>query len=87
MPTNMCNSGPMIKLLLSMVSPKYCDLSVSRRSINYLRGLWLRQIIDLLAVDKSQYFAQPCPIIINYFGGQLRCNGAMHVNLHLDLNI
>ena len=24
------------------------------------------QIIDLLATDKSQYFAQPHPIIVNY---------------------
>ena len=27
-------------------------------------SLRLRQIIDLLATDKSRYFAQPCPIII-----------------------
>ena len=30
--------------------------------LNYL----LRQIIDLLATDKSRYFAQPRPIIANY---------------------
>ena len=27
----------------------------------------LRQIIDLLATDKSRYFVQPRPIIVNYF--------------------
>ena len=29
-------------------------------------GLRLRQIIDLLATDKSRYFAQPRPIIVKY---------------------
>ena len=42
---------------------KYRDLSVSRRSIICL-SLRLRQIIDLLATDKSRYFAQPRPIIV-----------------------
>ena len=37
---------------------------MSRRSIICL-SLRLRQIIDLLATDKSRYFAQPRPIIIN----------------------
>ena len=56
----------MIKqLLLNSVIAKYRDLSVSRRSIICL-SLWLRQIIDLLATDKSRYFAQPRPIIGNY---------------------
>ena len=56
----------MIKqLLLNSVIAKYCDLSVSRRSIICL-NLRLRQIIDLLATDKSRYFAQPRPIIVNY---------------------
>ena len=50
----------MIKQLSNSVIAKYCDLSMSRRSII------LRQIIDLLATDKSQYFAQPRPIIVNY---------------------
>ena len=53
-----------IKQLLNSVIAKYCDLSVSCRSIICL-SLWLRQIIDLLTTDKSQYFAQPRPIIIN----------------------
>ena len=31
-----------------------------------LKNPGFRQIIDLLATDKSQYFAQPNPIIVNY---------------------
>ena len=66
----------MIKQLSNSVIAKYCDLSMSRRSIICL-SLRLRQIIDLLATDKSQYFAQPRPIIVNcrscsqtlFFGG------------------
>ena len=53
----------MIKQLSNSVIAKYCDLSMSRRSIICL-SLRLRQIIDLLATDKSQYFAQPRPIIV-----------------------
>ena len=53
----------MIKQLLNSVFAKYHDLSVSRRSIICL-SLRLRQIIDLLATDKSRYFAQPRPIIV-----------------------
>ena len=56
----------MIKQLLSSVIAKYRDLSVSRTSIICL-SLRLRQIIDLLATDNSQYFAQPRPIIVNYY--------------------
>ena len=56
----------MIRQLLNLVIPKYRDLSVSRRSIICL-SLQPRQVLDLLATDKSQCFAQPCPIIIvNY---------------------
>jgi len=55
----------MIKQLLNSVIAKYRDLSVSHRSIICL-SLQLQQIIDLLATDKSQYFAQPRPIIVNY---------------------
>ena len=55
----------MIKQLLISVIAKYRDLSVSRRSIICL-SLRLRQIIDLLATDKSRYFAQPRPIIAKY---------------------
>ena len=55
----------MIKQLLNSVVAKYRDLSVSRRSIICL-SLRLRQIIDLLATDKSRYFAQPRLIIVKY---------------------
>ena len=58
-------SDRMIKQLLNSVIAKYRDLSVSRRSIICL-SLRLRQVIDLLAPDKSRYFAQPRPIIANY---------------------
>ena len=54
----------MIKQLSNSVIAKYCDLSMSRRSIICL-SLRLWQIIDLLVTDKSQYFAQPRPIIVN----------------------
>ena len=55
-----------IKQLLNSVIAKYCDLSVSCRSIICL-SLRLWQIIDLLATDKSRYFAQPRPIIAKYY--------------------
>ena len=58
-------SDRMIKQLLNSVFAKYRDLSVASRSIICL-SLRLRQIIDLLATDKSRYFAQPRPIIVNY---------------------
>ena len=41
----------MIKQLWNSVIEKYRD----------------SQIIDLLAIDKSRYFAQPRPIIVKYF--------------------
>ena len=44
----------------------YRDLSVFSRSIICV-SLRLRQIIDLLATDKSRYCAQPLPIIVKYF--------------------
>ena len=37
---------------------------VSVSQINYLSSAY---IIDLLAIDKSRYFAQPRPIIVNCF--------------------
>ena len=62
-----CKLGDrMIKQLLTSVIAKYRDLSLSRRSIICL-SLRLRQIIDLLATDKSQYCAQLRPIIVNYY--------------------
>ena len=63
----------MIKQSLNSVIAKYRDLSVSRRSIicrSRIRlSLRLRQIINLLANDKSQYFAQPRPIIAKHYSG------------------
>ena len=59
----------MIKQLLNSIIVKYRDLSVSRRSI-ICRSRRLRQIIDLLATDKSQHFAQPRPKIVNYHSRQ-----------------
>ena len=59
------NVEGMIKQLLNSVMAKYRDLSVCRRSFICL-SLRLRQIIDLPATDKSQYFAQPRSIIVNY---------------------
>ena len=59
-------SDRMIKQLLNTVIAKYRDLSVSRRWIICLSPQ-LRQIIDLLATNKSRYFAQPRPIIVNCF--------------------
>lgn len=61
-----------IKQLLKSVFAKCCDLSVSRRSIIYL-SLRLWQIIDLRATDKSQYFGQPRPLIVNYFIWNVKC--------------
>ena len=51
------------KTIMELDFAKYRDLSVSRRSIICL-CLRHRQIIDLLATDKSRYFAQPRPIIV-----------------------
>ena len=53
----------MIKRLLNSVITKYRDFSVSHRSIICLS----LRLIDLLATDKSRYFAQPRPIIANYW--------------------
>ena len=52
-------------IMVNLVITKYCHLSVSRRSTIFL-SLWLQHITDLLATDKSQYFPQPCPIIVKY---------------------
>ena len=58
----------MIKQLSNLAIAKYHDLSVARRPIICL-CLRHRQIIDLLATDKSQYFAQSrlINIVISYF--------------------
>ena len=60
------NSDRMIKQLWNSVIAKYHDLSVSRRSIICLSLRLWQIIIDLLATDKSQYFAQPSSIIVNW---------------------
>ena len=52
----------MIKQLLNSAIAKYRDLSVARRSIICLCFRY-GEIIDLLATDKSRYFAQSRPII------------------------
>ena len=62
----------MKKQLLNSVIAKYRDLSMSRRWIIFL-SLWHRQIIDLLATDKSRYFAQPRPTIVNCFAARGHC--------------
>ena len=54
------------KAIIGLGRAKYRDLSLSRKLIIWL-SLWLRQIMNLLATDKSLYFAQPSPIIVNYF--------------------
>ena len=56
----------MIKQLLNLAIAKYRDLSVARRSIICL-CLRHRQIVDLIATDKSRYFAQSRPIIVYYY--------------------
>ena len=43
------------------------NLSVSCKSLIICLSLQFRQIMDLLANEKSQYFAQPHPIIVKYF--------------------
>ena len=53
----------MIKQLLNSTIAKYRDLSVARKSTICL---CLRQLIDLLATDKSRYFAQSRQIIVYY---------------------
>ena len=58
----------MIKQLLNSAIAKYRYLSVARTSIICLCLRHGQIRIDLLATDKSRYFAQPRPIfvIINY---------------------
>ena len=60
----------MIKQLLNSAIAKYRDLSVARRSIICL-CLRHRQIIDLLATDKSRYFAQSRPIMFMPMAGRI----------------
>lgn len=60
---NQKNSHPLIKQLLKSVIARYHDFSESHWSIIFL-SLWLWQTIDLLVADKSQYFVQPCSMVI-----------------------
>ena len=61
----------MIKQLLNSLFAKYRDLSVSRCSNICLSRF--RQIINLLATDKSRYFAQPRPLIVLMITFSLAC--------------
>ena len=56
---------------------------MSHRSIICLK-LQLGQTIDLLTADKSQYFAQPHPIIVNYFAFLSMRAGMMNRILQSD---
>ena len=69
----------MIKQLLNSAIAKYRYLSVARRSIICL-CLRHRQIIDLLATDKSQYFAQSRPIIVYYYYYQIHSDVVIRMN-------
>ena len=68
----------MIKQLLNSAIAKYRDLSVARRSIICL-CLRHRKIIDLLATDKSPYFAQSRPIIVY---NENRCRSTIMSSLY-----
>ena len=59
----------MIKQLLNSDIAKYRDRQRLADQLIICFSLRLRQIFDLLATDKSRYFAQPRPIIANYFAG------------------
>ena len=54
------------RIFIKKKQTRWSNDNWSRRSIICL-SLRHWQIIDLLATDKSQYFAQPRPIIVNYF--------------------
>ena len=66
----------MIKQLLNSVITKYRNLSVSRKSI-ICRS---RRLNDILTTDKSRYFVQPFPIIVDYEG--LDRDNSMNVNTY-----
>ena len=68
--------GDWIKQLLNSVIAKYRDLSVSRRSI-----ICRSRIIDLLATNKSRYFAQPRPIIVKSLHIYIK---SMHLSIILS---
>ena len=61
-------SDRMIKQLLSSVFSKYRDLSLSgRRFASVSPSASANNLTDLLVTDKSRYFSQPRPIIVNYY--------------------
>ena len=68
--------GDWIKQLLNSVIAKYRDLSVSRRSI-----ICRSRIIDLLATNKSRYFAQLRPIIVKSLHIYIK---SMHLSIILS---
>ena len=72
-----------IKQLLNSVIAKYRDLLVSRRSIICL-SFRLQKIIDLLATNKSRYFAQPRPIIVNYPPSALDSSARTSIFIQID---
>ena len=54
-----------VKSSIESFIAKFRSLSVSCWSVNNCLSLRLQQIIDLLEIDKSRYFAQPRSITIN----------------------
>ena len=55
-----------IKKQTQWSNDKLKQFLVSHRSILFASAFDFLQIIDLLATDKSQYFAKPHPIIVKY---------------------
>ena len=60
-------------LLLAIMTDRFADLAESdlaclldQKNSENIKKSQLRQIIDLLATDKSRYFAQPRLIIANW---------------------
>ena len=72
-------SDRMTKQFLNSVSQNI--VICQRRSI-ICRSRRLRQIVDLLATDKSRYFAQPLPIIAYYLCGILHVWHKRIINCH-----
>ena len=68
----------MIKQSLNSVITKNRDLSASRESI----VCQSRRPNDLLTTDKSRYFAQPFPIIVNYEG--LDRDNSLNMNMMIS---
>ena len=64
---SLASQGYSIKNKLSVRLNDKTNYYWTRLLQNIVIFLRLRQIIDLLATDKSWYFAQPCAIIVNYW--------------------